>query len=496
MMTLTDLVDLLRDEAPKRSAKRRPELEGIPGPALLKLAAAIEGYASPGGEPPTELATPATDAQLDLAAAMQPITGADALAELESESATMAALDLQRWGLRRPAPVPPEPDEPDVELGFAPPPPVDHSAPVDDGLRAPAAVACDHPPAALSVLAGGGHYCTACATLLTPPVLPTAVEVAGPKVEAELVSAPAPVEGELTYRDLRSWTQLETFTDCGIKYRARYVDRLPRRPAWWSVAGGVFHEIARSFETDRAIIERELGGDEAIAVLAEQGWTADGAAARFGPAFDEAIERLVAETDVPQTDWLTANQGREGRQWWYDNGGEQVAGYVKAALASDERPVAIDGSPLLEAKITRELGGPLVVGYLDHVAVNHAQRRIKIKDYKTGSRIPSDPGQLDTYAGLLASLRDEIGLPGYEVWGEYWQARKAVSAGARRLDTPERAAAIEQRFADFDRVERTGVYLARPSDFCVSCEVRDACPIMSSIPRKAKADPAKNLRVT
>lgn len=453
-----ELAALLRDQAPKRNAKRQPELVDIPGPALIKVAAAIEQYAAAIGEP---VVAPAVPRQRE-AENMQPITGSPSLAEAESVAAAQDDIDLTKYGFRKPHPVPPclidELETEWLEGHYAPA--VEQPAPTSvtaagpatvtfiepdldapDWLRAPTVALLPDEPAA------GGHY----AAGLSPSEYPG---------KAEAGDEPA-------YRLRRSVTQLTSYSECGLRYRLRYVDRIPETPAWWNLGGRAFHEVAREFETARAVHDDLMSADQA--------------AKQFGMIFDRMIEEQLAATpDAASTTWRAANKGKETGQWWFDNGPEMAAAYVSHALRSGDRPLMLGAdSPALELALVADVGGVRTIGYLDHVAVNHAERTIKIKDYKTGSRLPTDPAQLLTYGTLIATLPADLLPAGYRVTGEYWAARKATVAGTRALTGPAVDANAE-RFAEFDRAERAGVYLPSPSSFCGGCPVRSHCPTMAS----------------
>lgn len=280
---------------------------------------------------------------------------------------------------------------------------------------------------------------------------------------------------EPAYRLNRSVTQLTSYLECGLRYKARYVDKVHETPAVWLAGGLAFHEVARQFETGRAMDDGLMSPDEA--------------AKQFGLMLDAQVETIAAKyPDVPTSQWRAANQGRETLQWWYDKGGEMAAQYVTHALRSGDRPLMLgNDAPALELKLSGPLGGTRVVGYLDHVAVNHAERRIKIKDYKTGSRLPTDPAQLLAYAGLLRQLPGDLLPHGYEIHGEYWAARKATVAGSRQI-TPAMIATTADRFADFDRAERSGLYMPAPNAMvCAGCPIKAKCPVMGSAPIDSSA---------
>lgn len=289
-------------------------------------------------------------------------------------------------------------------------------------------------------------------------------------------------------------TRLDTLIDCGLKYKLRYIDKIPEVPAWWNVGGNAFHATAREFEAARLIEERFM--------------TPDQAAEFFRSAFNAEIEKILAEPGTPPSDeWRKANAQREGHEWWLDKGPEMAALYVKRALTHPDRPLVVDGSPMLEfelrspaAAVTSSDRGsavmPALRGFIDHVAINHGEKRVKIKDYKTGSRIPSDPLQLNTYALLLVSQMPGILPAGYDVWGEYWNGRKGTVVKERPLLGPNVDVATTvgtigttaMRYQVADATVKAGLFNARPSDFCSACSVRSHCPIMATR-EPAKAEP-------
>lgn len=459
---LRALAALLRDQAPKRFAKRQPELDGIPGPAMLKIADALDVYTASLPDAPGPVATIPETASL-----LQPITGSPALAELESAARTQDSIDLTRYGFRAPWPTALTADDCDpfdpeadprtpAELAeaFAALPGVQP----DDWLRSPTAVPLGGEPAA------DGHYAPGTPTTAGHPV---------PKGEAG---------EEPAYRLQRSVSQLTSYGECGLRYKRKYVERVAEVPAIWNIGGRAFHEVARRFETDRATDGQLMSADDA--------------AKAFADMFDLELDKTAAETEVPREQWKAASSGKETVQWWFDKGPEMAAKYVEHALKSGDRPLMLgNDAPALELKLTGWVGGVATVAYLDHVAVNHSERRIKIKDYKTGSRLPVDPAQLLTYGTLLRTLPADLLPPSYEVHGEYWAARKGTVSGSKPL-APAAMLANAQRFDEFDKAERAGIYLANPTTFCSACPVKSSCPIMSS--HKGASEPVsdENLRFT
>lgn len=244
-------------------------------------------------------------------------------------------------------------------------------------------------------------------------------------------------------------------------------------PAWWNVGGNAFHRGVELYERARV-----LAGDDPEPV----GWDDESASRRWRELFDAETTRLLAESDVPMPQWRAASSGKEGQSWWYDKGPEMLVQYVRAARKRPERLVVLGDVIGVEIDFVADLGGIPTRMIVDQLLWNPARQQLVVRDLKSGSRLPSDPMQLQAYAIGLQQRFGAVLPSGVAQWvGRYWDARKGIDAAERVLDRPEQVAAAGERMRQFDAAERAGIYLARPSAFCVSCSARSACPIMAGI---------------
>lgn len=266
----------------------------------------------------------------------------------------------------------------------------------------------------------------------------------------------------------RSVSQITGHGDCGMRYRLERVDRVPRRPGWSNIGGTVCHEIINAYERGRA----RVGEHDSI----DEWMTPDQAAAAFAAGLRIKIEETRETTEFAPELWYAADGGREGREWWEDHGPQFVATYIEAQAERTATTAELGGVLMLEANLTAVVNGVEVNGIIDHV-LSHGNGSLTIRDFKFGRSAPPRGGlQLPTYAVLLH--RSGLLPPDVDVWADYWLGRKGTATRAERIDLDEATARVGYEAAVMDLSERAGLYPVKPSNLCVACSVRRACPVM------------------
>lgn len=251
----------------------------------------------------------------------------------------------------------------------------------------------------------------------------------------------------------RSVSQYATYVQCGERYRLERVAHAPQQPAAWLVQGTAVHAAIEAYE----LSYRALTADEAVAI--------------FRVKYEEGIGELLATEPDPDR-WLTGNVRTKGsldigrRQ---DTGEQQVRDYI----------AAIPGSPFTVWEVTPDylavelpfdlvLGDVLVKGFIDQV-LEDASGRLLVRDLKTGTKQPATPFQLGVYA---LAVEDAYGVR--PTHGDFWMFKNGGPTAAYDLGeyTRER---VTRWFADMDRAEAAGIYLASPGDACRVCSVYQWC---------------------
>lgn len=266
--------------------------------------------------------------------------------------------------------------------------------------------------------------------------------------------------------DHLSVSQIESYQQCGMKYRLQRIDGEQERPAWWNVGGTAFHATIEWWE--REVLAGTLPGS--------------GDAQRvFSRLIHEVTDELERTSGVPRTQWRAANKGTEDEKWWREKGALMVNSYVLAHSAyegaADRGAVAefynqhadIETSAL-ELPFTIDAAGIELIGYIDQARVT--QWGWLVRDLKSGSRAPSSTFQLGVYAH---ALRLQYGVTG-PILGEYWMARKGEATAPVDLLKLWPWGAIVYQAHQAERGHRAGLFPAVPSSFCGSCGVREACP--------------------
>lgn len=289
---------------------------------------------------------------------------------------------------------------------------------------------------------------------------PSSAKAVDPAWLAHL-SGPPPVSTAPTHRSV---SQVESYSDCGLRYRLerREVDVKPQRPAWWNVGGKAFHAAVEDFERD--------GANAALSAL--QAFWRDHLAAQ--------VVTQVQVTDVKIDDWRTAQRGAEGYTWWLVEGEEMLRKYIAGrnerthAGTLDTALIATtEAGPMLEWPFELDIDGVMDHGVIDQVRMQNGH--YVIIDLKAGKSLPTDTLQLGSYAHAVVR---HFGLPpSAPVFGSYYSARKGTYSEPVDMIARHPWEEIVYRFHTMDNAEKAGIYLPRVSPFCVSCGVSDLCPV-------------------
>lgn len=254
-------------------------------------------------------------------------------------------------------------------------------------------------------------------------------------------------------------SQLKSWTGCGHRYYLERVvppeDREPPLPAWALIGGRALH---RAFDD---IVADGLKGKPK-----EAGW-------RFRAHFAEEIAAQTEfEPDISK--WRASGRAskawpeKENRDWWAENGQAQVERF--ATLYDSPflpgRVVVDNDRPLIEIGFTVEIGGEPVKGYIDAI-VELPDGSIVPRDYKSGAK-EEDGTQLATYAHAMHEIYGILPES-----GEYLMTRAMVVAPWDLR--PLTREVIGREYAMLARAKEAGIYIPRPSSFCVACQVKKAC---------------------
>lgn len=176
--------------------------------------------------------------------------------------------------------------------------------------------------------------------------------------------------------------------------------------------------------------------------------------------------------------------GRQGVDWWQDNGPVMVDNYCRWR---DKTRWEIwhpePNLPAVELGIDFDLpGGIPVKTFIDRIFVLPTGE-LAICDIKTGSRIPTYPEQLGLYrVAAMARFGEPIN------WGYYWDARKGTHGNPIDLTmwTPE---VFAQMYEQAIRGIEAGAFLPNPQNGCQSwCGVSAHCFAVGG-EKAAEADP-------
>lgn len=242
-----------------------------------------------------------------------------------------------------------------------------------------------------------------------------------------------------------SYTQLDTFHTCPLKYRYRYIDRIaPEVENIEPFMGSRVHEVLEW------VYRAVMGGgrppslDEAVADLRS----------RWERAFSPRV-RVVKR--VPVESYLRS--GIEGLTHYYNT----FYPFNQSTTLAVEQPFSI------------EVDGARLRGRIDRLA-RAGEGIYEVHDYKT-SLSPPDLDRLDDELQMsLYQMAVERNYPdAHEVRLIYHYICRGVTYPTSR--TPGQLAATARRVAgDIAAIESTTDWKPSPGPLCRYCEYNDRCP--------------------
>lgn len=263
-------------------------------------------------------------------------------------------------------------------------------------------------------------------------------------------------------RDHASWSQLNTYNDCGQKYYLSYIVKAPREPQGALIGGILVHSV--------------------IEVSEREGWWTDAAnfarpAAPNAPEapaialYHERLDEEIAKAGgLDAIRWAGRGGGEDYRWWWtqgefmlrrYQQTREQMHG-LGWGLAEDRTEYRVE--VMIEG--TRKP----IVAYLDKYLMHETGEPL-IVDWKTGKIGNAAPLQFATYAKVVQATRGVL-------------VSRGVAAFLRAPDAERRVQPVNflpllDRLAELyngleDGID-AGLFPPHPSWMCKGCSVRSAC---------------------
>ena len=268
---------------------------------------------------------------------------------------------------------------------------------------------------------------------------------------------PRPTIEELTGRNSLSYSSLDTFQQCGEKFRLTRVHKVTEEQAYWMVGGSAFHTASEWFDQ---------GDNRSLHELWREAWNAE-------------YEKLDLSRPIRAGGRATkAYPNKEDHTWWNQHGPEMLNNYAIWRRNSGWEIYTDNGHPFIEYQFTLTLPNPFpaddaspelaLTGYVDRVFVT-PNGEVVICDLKTGSKEPASSLQLGIYC---AGLRQRGGLNAS--LGCYYMARKGEPGATLSLHhyTDDLLAYWLGMFEDNVRSQK---FLPHVTSMCQTCMVAPSC---------------------
>jgi putative RecB family exonuclease len=260
-----------------------------------------------------------------------------------------------------------------------------------------------------------------------------------------------------------SYSQLETFATCRLKYKFRYIDKIEKlEESIEAFVGSRVHETLEKLY--RELVLEKLNSLEELLDFYRAEWEKN-----WGQAVKIREPGLKPEN-------------------YFDYGAKCVRNYYER-----HRPFNQSRTLKTEAHLIFPLdakGEYRVAGYIDRIA-RRPDGTYEIHDYKTGRGLPSKEWlEEDRQLGLY-----EIGLRSY--WPDVQRVELVwhyvgLDSTFRSTRTPEQLQALrEESIGAIDRIEREKDFEPRQGAWCDWCEYRPECPLWKHVVAVEALPPAE-----
>jgi len=236
-----------------------------------------------------------------------------------------------------------------------------------------------------------------------------------------------------------SYSQLETFKQCPLKYKYRYILSIPTLPSHSLSFGQTMHRTLRDWHRENLFS-------------------------------DTSLKRLL---ELYEGHFKENSEGYEGarhRQMRFEDGKKILDRYYKEHSKKLGEPL------FLEKKFTLNINGTKLVGSIDRVD-KIGKEQYEIIDYKTGSdkkaKFVDKDDQLTIYA---LAARDVLGIMPRSL------ALYFLETGLKAETTRSKEQLDKSRKDIAKTIEdiKTSDFPAKPSLLCKYCDFKDLCPFATS----------------
>ena len=236
----------------------------------------------------------------------------------------------------------------------------------------------------------------------------------------------------LAVPDVLSFSQIDTYTNCGLQYKFRYVLNIPSPPSHVLSFGQSMHETLKEYHTKRL-----LGQTPDLAMLFEY--------------YKEA--------------WVPAGYlDKDHEKLRFDQGKTLLENYYKENSSKSVKHIAIEKSFKLY------LEGTKFIGKIDRI--DEVEGGVEILDYKTGSsknKGGDTDDQLNIYAyGVINAMR----LTPVKLTYYFLESGEKMSFTAN----PALIEASKKRILDTAQEINAGNFKPNPGMICKWCDYRNICP--------------------
>jgi DNA helicase-2/ATP-dependent DNA helicase PcrA len=240
-----------------------------------------------------------------------------------------------------------------------------------------------------------------------------------------------------------SYSQLETFKQCPLKYKYRYILGIPTLPSHALNFGTTMHRTLRDYHREDLFK-------------------------------DSSIKRLL---EIYEGHFKENSEGYESlrhKQMRFSDGQKILENYYK------EAPQRLGKPEFLEKKFTIKINGIPLIGSIDRLD-KMADGSFEVVDYKTGSdkkaKFIDKDEQLTIYA---LAARDVLNITPKSLALYFLETGKKATTTRTDKQLDEKKGELAETIKEVGRSQ----FNAKPSILCHYCDFKDLCPSFKDAPQR------------
>ncbi|MEK7614553.1 MAG: PD-(D/E)XK nuclease family protein [Patescibacteria group bacterium] len=255
-----------------------------------------------------------------------------------------------------------------------------------------------------------------------------------------------------------SYSALDTFKTCPLKYKYQAIDKLRAPKRIEAVFGTLLHSALKYMFLRNPLYP-----------------TADEVIDYFTKAFNEKSEKII---------WPDEKRKESDEKAYFDEGVKLIKNFYHKNQPWNFNALELESRFALEIPDEKEGVTHTLAGIIDRIDKNEADGSYEIIDYKTGKKMPAEKKlaenlQLNVYHLALVNRWPSIKPEKIKISLYFLKHNEKISATPEAGREEKTKKALLTTIREIEDMEKTGNFPPTPGPLCDWCGFRKMCPMWS-----------------